>query len=364
MRIVIDARELRTSSGKYVNKLLEYLQKIDTKNDYFILLKPKDLDDWKPSNKRFNKVACPHKEFTFAEQMGLLKQVYSLKPNLVHFTFAQQPLLYLGPTITTIHDLTTLRFGNPAKNKLVFNIKRFVYSKLVIIVARKSKHIITPTNYVKEDVAKYARINSRKITVTPESADKIDKPAKEFEKLKYQRFVLYVGRPNPHKNIRRLMQAFDSLRQSQPDVKLVLAGKTDRNYKILKRYAKRKKIENVVFTGFIPDEELVWLYQNCSAYVFPSLSEGFGLPGLEAMTYGAPVVSSNATCLPEVYGDAALYFDPENIEEMAAAIQKVLNSPKTRQKLVDEGYKQVKKYSWRTMAEQTKKIYESALGGF
>ena len=146
-------------------------------------------------------------------------------------------------------------------------------------------------------------------------------------------------------------------------MRLVHAGKLDYYAKKLRRWVKGQGMEGQVnFLGFVSDQELKWLYQNAQAYVFPSLSEGFGLPGLEAMVHVCPVVSSNATCLPEVYGDAAEYFDPLDVEEMAGAINKVLGSEALRSKLIALGYAQAKKYSWQRMAEQTLEVYKEVLG--
>ncbi len=124
---------------------------------------------------------------------------------------------------------------------------------------------------------------------------------------------------------------------------------------------KQKGCSGVHFTGFVSDEELTWLYQHAQAYVFPSLMEGFGLPGLEAMAQGAPVVSSNATCLPEVYGDAALYFDPLSISDMVEKVEEVLNDEKLRSKLIRNGHKHISRYSWAKMAGQTHAVYLEAL---
>jgi glycosyltransferase involved in cell wall biosynthesis len=118
---------------------------------------------------------------------------------------------------------------------------------------------------------------------------------------------------------------------------------------------------NVIFTGFMSDGELAWLYANCQAYVFPSFMEGFGLPPLEAMLYGAPVASSDATCLPEVLGDAAVYFDPSGVNEMSEAIDSLLENKELREKIIQAGRDQVKKYSWKRMAEQTLEVYDNAL---
>jgi glycosyltransferase involved in cell wall biosynthesis len=172
---------------------------------------------------------------------------------------------------------------------------------------------------------------------------------------------LYVGRPTPHKNLERLIEAYALLKEKQPDLHLVLAGKTDRLFKRHASTVEKLGLSDVNFTGFISDGQLRWLYENCAAYVFPSLSEGFGLPGLEAMNHKAPVVSSNATCLPEVYGDAAHYFEPRDVEAMAKAINDVLTKPDLRKKLIAAGTKQVGKYSWKRMAEQTLAVYNSVL---
>ena len=176
-----------------------------------------------------------------------------------------------------------------------------------------------------------------------------------------KRFLMYVGRPTPHKNLPRLIDAFVELKQEHPDLILVLAGKTDGNYRRIARDVKRREIQDIVFTDYISDGQLRWLYEHCAAYVFPSLSEGFGLPGLEAMANGAPVASSNATCLPEVYGDAARYFDPLDVSEMIKSINYLLTDARGRKKLIEAGYAQVKKYSWKRMAEQTLQVYKDAL---
>jgi glycosyltransferase involved in cell wall biosynthesis len=363
-RIVIDARELRTSTGRYVERLLNYLQEVDTdlSHRYIVLLKPKDMDGWTPKSKRFTKVACHAKEFTFAEQIVLAWQLYRLRPSLVHFTMVQQPILYFGHVVTTMQDLTTLRFMNPSKNKYVFKFKRWVYKWVNLIAAKKSKAIITPTEFVKGDVARFANLNSRKITVTLEAGDSIDATPEEMPDLVDKQFIMYTGRPTPHKNLPRLIDAYVQLREKHPDLHLVLVGKTDSNYKRIARDVRKRDIEGVIFTDFISDGQLRWLYEHTAAYVFPSLSEGFGLPGLEAMSMGAPVVSSNATCLPEVHGDAANYFDPLNVDDMTRAINDVLTKPELRKKLIAAGHSQVKKFSWKRMAEQTLAVYKDVLG--
>lgn len=359
--IVIDARESGTSTGRYVDKLVEHLHALQPKHDITLLAKSPRLEFLRNIAPNFTVVRCDVQEFTLAEQTTLQRQLDALAPDLVHFTIVQQPAFYRGLSVTTMHDLTTVRFRNPAKNAAVFWTKQQIYKWLNKRVAQKSSAVLTPTEFVKQEVAAYCRVPPGKITVTPEAAEPITEAAEPFVALAGKQFLLYTGRPTPHKNLQRLIEAFAVLHQTHSDVYLVLAGKTDTNYASHEARVKKRGIPNVIFTGYVSDGQLRWLYENCAAYVFPSLSEGFGLPGLEAMTHGAPVVSSNATCLPEVYGTAAHYFDPLSVSDMAEKIDQVLDNPQLRNNLVARGAAQIKKYSWWHMAEQTLGVYEASL---
>jgi glycosyltransferase involved in cell wall biosynthesis len=359
-RIVIDARELRTSSGRYVERLLHYLQQIDSEHHYQVLLKPKDID-WQPTKSHFEKLACPYKEFTFGEQLGFAEQLRRLKADLVHFPMVQQPVRYRGKIITTMNDLTTARFNNPSKNPVVFAFKQRVYRWLNRQVAKKSAAILTYSQFVKDDVVDFTGVNPDKITVTYLAADKISASPEPVAGLSGRQFLMYVGRPMPHKNLERLIEAFMLLKAQHPRLVLVLAGRQDANYRRIEDLVTKQGLDNVLFTGFVSEGQLRWLYENCAAYVFPSLSEGFGLPGLEAMLHGAPVVSSNATCLPEVYGEAAHYFDPLDVTAMADGINEVLTNQNLRQQLIAKGREQAQKYSWQRLAEQTLEAYNKAL---
>lgn len=360
--IVIDAREIRTSTGRYVERLLHYLQDIDTAHRYTVLLKPKDIDGWRPTNPNFSKLVCPYKEFSFAEQIGMKKQLDALRPDLVYFPMAQQPMFYKGRVVTTIQDLTTIRFRNPTKNWFVYTVKQQVYKVLVKRVAKKSLHIITSTEFVKQDVMQYAGVPASKISVAPLAADDFSEPATPIKAFVGKRYIMYNGRPLPHKNLRRLIEAFALIHKKQPDLYLMIAGKKDASHASYMQLAEQLGVStNVIQTDWITDGELKWAMQNTEAYVFPSLSEGFGLPPLEAMLQGAPVVASNATCVPEVCRDAAHYFNPHDVQDIARAISEVLADKNLQAELVKKGSQQVKKYSWKRMAEQTLAVYEKAL---
>jgi glycosyltransferase involved in cell wall biosynthesis len=362
-RIAIDGRELGGSgTGRYVERLLHYLQILDHENDYFVLIRPNYFDKWHPSSKNFTKIKCPHKEFTFAEQLGLLRQIRKLNLDLVHFPMVQQPVLYKGKTATTMNDLTTLHFRNPSKNFVIFTIKRWVYWWVNKVVARKSDALMSFTNFVKEDVSKFADVRKDKITVINLAAEELAGEAEPIAKLKGEDFIMFTGRPLPHKNLYRLIEAFANLRQKHPDLLLAIIGKKDASYNTYIKFMEKLNVgDSIVFTDYIPDGQLKWALGHTKAYIFPSLSEGFGLPGLEAMHYGAPVISSNATCLPEVYGDAAHYFEPTDVKDIVSKIDDVLSNPKLRENLVEKGKIRVKKYSWQRMAEQTLEVYQKVL---
>jgi glycosyltransferase involved in cell wall biosynthesis len=361
-RIVIDARESGTGTGRYVDKLLENLNALKPPHHVVVLAKPHRLKAVRKLAPEFEVVETTFAEFGFGEQLGFKRQIEKLMPDLVHFCMVQQPVRYKGTVVTSMLDLTTVRFRNPAKNPAVFWVKQRVYGWLNKRVARKSAHIITISDYVKNDVAAFAGVSTDKITTTYPAADAITDAARGLQRLHGDDFILYVGRALPHKNLDRLLDAFAILKESHPQLKLVLAGRKDALYERLEKRAHDMHLNDVCITGFVTEGQLRWLYEHCQAYVFPSLSEGFGLPPLEAMRHGAPVASSSATCLPEIIGKAAVYFDPQSPEDIAAKVATVLDDKKLRSSLVRAGRQQVKKYSWRHMAEQTLQIYEDAFG--
>jgi glycosyltransferase involved in cell wall biosynthesis len=360
MHIVIDARIIHSSTGRYIERLLHYLQEIDTANDYTILVPSKDINYWKPTAKNFSVLPADFANYSFSEQIGFKKLLDSLKPDLVHFCMPQQPILFQGTRVTTFHDLNLLNTYNSDKNWLVFRFKQLIGRFVFQSAARQSVHLLTPTEYTRQDVAKTLGVSPSKMTVTYEAADTIIGEAQPYD-LPFTDFILYVGQQSDYKNIKRLGDAHQALLKTHPGLGLVLVGSKNASAVKNESYFKNKQYTNILFTGFVDDAQLAWLYQHCQAYVFPSLMEGFGLPGLEAMSYGAPVASSNATCLPEVYGGAAHYFNPRDTANMTNAIEAILNNQTYRHELITKGYEQVQQYSWKRMALQTHAVYMNAV---
>lgn len=361
--IVIDARNRRSSTGRYTDRLLEHLQRLDNRNRYTVLIQTDDA--WKPKAPNFSVQPCRYAQFSFNpfEQLGFAWQLYRLKPDLVHFTMTQQPVLYFRNTVTTTHDLTMLRFSRPGKAPLpIFWLKMLGYRFLFWWAHRKSRYVLTHTKYVAKELISLHRFTKNKVKVVPLASEPMLADAAEQPSGIKEPFLLYVGTAFPHKNLDRLVGAFERLAPDHPGLELVLVGKKEYYYEQLhKRVLESTFSSRIRLTGFLPDSQLKWLYQHAEAYVFPSLSEGFGFPGLEAMVHGCPVVSSKATCLPEVYGNAAHYFDPTDEVAMAEAITDVLQNKDLRRQLISRGRAKAAQYSWEHTARQTLNIYEASL---
>lgn len=361
-RIAIDARIYSSGTGRYMRELIAHLEAIDNNNDYLILLRTKDLSAYKPTNPRFKAVEADFKDYSFGEQLGLNGLLRQLKPDLVHFCMPQQPLLYTKPAVTTVHDLNLLRItDNDDMGSLELRVKKLVFRGLLWIVARRASRIIVPSNYTKEDLQRFSGIGDNKITLTYEGAAQPAGSPKPVAAYQNVPFIMYLGRAEPYKNNRGLIEAHQQLLAKHPDLRLVIASTIDVLRKSDMAWVEKQGYKNIDFVGFVPDEESAWLYANARCYIHPSFMEGFGLPGLEAMANGAALVSSNATCLPEVYGDAAHYFDPHKPGDMARAIEDVLSNDDLRQQLVTKGPQKASQYSWRRMAEQTLAVYTDVL---
>ena len=359
--IVIDARIINSTTGRYVERLLTHLQNEDKTNQYTVLVPSKDVEYWKPTSPNFTIKEANFANYSLAEMFNFNFFLKSLKPDLVHFCMPQQPVLYKGKKVTTFHDLTLLKTYNSDKNWLVFHAKQLVGRHVFKNVLKTSNQIITVSNFTKQDIlSTFPSTNQEKISTIYESSDTAKAKPQKLH-LPFKQFILYVGQQSDYKNIKRLGDAHQILQAKYPSLGLVLAGKINAAAQKNKVYFNNQGYKNIHFTGFVSNSQLSWLYKNAAAYVFPSLMEGFGLPGLEAMEHQTPVISSNSTCLPEVYGPAAHYFNPTETSAMTTAIDEVLSNPQLQTKLINNGQKQLKKYSWQKTAKQTLAVYKKAL---
>lgn len=369
-RIVIDGRWLKqTGIGRYVENLIEAASRLNSKHEFVLLIRAEDREHLTPALAKLEIIEVDILWYTPQEQLRLPKILEAAKPDLVHFTNFNMPLKYRKPFVVTVHDLTLLRFKNVRAGlfaPVTYRLKDVVMRHVLKTAINRSRAVFTPSEFVKQDILKHYRVQPDKIRVTLNALDQdMAKPAIDLKKLGIAKpYFFHVGNAYPHKNLSRMLKAYAKVREANPTFPyhLVLAGKKDEFLNRIEKEAKKLKLsEWVHLTDRLTDAELAGLYMNASGYIIPALSEGFGIPGLEAMHYGVPVMSSNATCLPEVYGNAAEFFDPRSIDDIARAIIEVLGSKQRSAALVKAGSIQVKKYSWKTSAEVLLKGYDEAL---
>jgi len=377
MKIIIDARMYgleHTGIGRYIINLINQIDKIsfqsEDKNEYIILLRKKYFDSLVFKNKNIKKVLADYSHYSFKEQFLLPFQLFLLKPNVVHFPHFNVPFLWFGKYVVTIHDLIKHQsrgIKTTTHNPFIYWLKHIFYLFIVYSAVKRAKKVITPSKWWKNELIKIYNLTQDKVVVTYEGVDDKFKFKKEsssnvLEKFKIKKpFVIYTGSLYPHKNADRLLEAIIKINREKK-IKLNLVLVCARNF-FLKRFEKKvkdKKAESLVkLVGFVDDKDLVALYKEAEAFVFPSLLEGFGLTGLEAMSLGLPTICSSASCLPEVYGQAVAYFDPLDINDMVEKIIQVVSDDDFKKCLTKAGFKKVKEYSWNKMAKETLMIYKS-----
>ncbi|HEX3082676.1 MAG TPA: glycosyltransferase family 1 protein [Candidatus Saccharimonadia bacterium] len=366
MNIVIDGRMLFwTGVGRYTRALLHELEAIDQENDYKVLVRKKDWDLWEPSAPNFQKIECDINPYTLAEQWELYVQLRALKPDLVHFTAPNAPVLYSGRRVTTVHDLTLLDYDTSrgtGMQRWLRGLKRRPFRMVLAASLRRSTALFTPTEYVRHQIIERFGIDERRVHATLLAANPISAKPEPIERFgDLGRYLFYVGNMYPYKNVGSTIRAMALLPAEYDHLDLVIAGKRDEFSAALERQAEELGVgDRVKFLGYVSDGELVSLYREAEAYINPSLSEGFGLQGLEAMLQDVPVLSAQATCLPEVYGEAAEYFDPHDPADQMEAIRRVLDDDTdVDERLRKAGHERVKQFSWRRMAHQTLDVYRS-----
>ncbi|MFH1840805.1 MAG: glycosyltransferase family 1 protein [Candidatus Shapirobacteria bacterium] len=352
MRIVLDARMYGLENagiGRYEINLIRSLVKLDKKNHYLILLRQKYFNSLSFENKNFEKILADYPHYSWQEQIFLPIQLIKLRPDLVHFLHFNLPVFYPGKFVVTIHDLIkheSRGLLTTTRRPWFYWFRYIVYRTLVWWVIKRAKQIITPSRFWKD------KINPRKTVVVYEGVDSSLQGLRVQKFKKKGRYLLCVGQLYPHKNVILAVKA-------AKEVKIKLKIACSRNV-FAERFEKQVRDleaeEWVEMLGFVSDEKLKALYQNALVFVFPSRLEGFGLTGLEAMANGCPVVAAQASCLPEIYGTAAVYFEPNKAESLIGAIKAAIAN---REKLIKLGRKQVKKYNWEKTARETIEIYEN-----
>ena len=365
MKIGIDCRAYSWEGiGRYIKNLLINLFVIDYYNEYVLFFLPSDIDKFKCPNDNVRKkvIAAPH--YSIKEQFIFNRVLEEEKLNLVHFTHFARPIFFQGKNVVTIHDLTHYYF--PGKKMKAWYKKR-AYHFVLRQAVKKADRIIAVSDNTKDDIVRLIGADKNKIDVVYEGVEPKFKPASQGEvakiKAKYKidkEYIIYVGVSRVHKNIQGLVKALAILiNQYEKDLILVLGGKPHpENPELLDLIKKFNLGERILMPGFIPDAELPAFYSGAECFVFPSFYEGFGLPLLEAMACDVPIACSNTSSLPEIAGNAAVYFNPYDPSDMARAIAEVVSNKPLQKKLIKAGALQVGKFSWHKMARDTLAIYE------
>jgi len=366
MRIGIDARLINeTGIGRYIRNLIAEFARIDSPHTFVLFLGKKEYGSYVLPNATWEKRLADVHWHTVSEQLIMPGLFSRAKLDLVHIPYFNVPIFSTIPSVVTIHDLTVLHHATGKATTLpyfLYFLKWIGYQLVLRVGLSHAKHIIAVSKTVKEDVMKSLGIPGGKITVTYEGVDKQLQPLRTANsdrdlKIKLREpYLLYVGNAYPHKNVYTLVRAFELFKRSKQgkNYSLVLVGSDTFFYKRLYTWIQTLSCkEDVIFTGAISDESLVHAYTYAKALVFPSLSEGFGLPALEALRFGCPVVCSDIPIFHEILDGHATYFDPKSPDSLANVLQNV--SFKTQASANDF----LAHYSWTKMAKETLRVYGS-----
>jgi len=352
MKIAVDARMINMSGiGTYIQNLM--------KNDCYDIALGRKEEIEKISNK-VDAIEFDAPIYGIKEQLKFpYRKLKKEKPDVLHVPHYNVPIFYRGKMVVTIHDLTHLLFPEFLPNKFAY-----FYAKLMIWIAlKKANKIITVSQNTKNDILKMFKVNPDKIEVIYNGVgEEFVKKDKENIKYLYKKFnipqnkkiIMYVGNLKPHKNLERLLEAYSEIKNRE-ETCLVLVGKAFSKYNVLEDKEKRLGIgKQAIHTGIVTQEELVDLYNLADLFVFPSLYEGFGIPVLEALACGTPVICSNTSSLPEVAGNNAMYINPTDVED----IRDKLDFANGNMKCKDYS-EWIKKFDWKDISKKTKEVLQN-----
>lgn len=374
--IGIDARfygPLGKGLGRYTQEVVDNIINLDKDNRYVIFLYKENFDQFEIKDSRIKKVLVKARWYSVAEQLIMPYLILRERIDVMHFPHFNVPIFCPVKFIVTIHDLILTKFPTARASTLgpaMYRLKNLGYKITIRLAVRRAKRIIAVSEFTKKDIVDNFHVAPEMIEVTYEGIAPLDHAAeagKDDDKKTllgyniHSPYLLYVGNAYPHKNLESLIDVFSKIKEKNKNLQLVLVGKEDYFYLRLKKQVRRLghegAIPSVIFAGYVPDSELASLYRNAICYVFASFYEGFGLPPLEAMAYGCPVVSSNRASMPEILSDAAVYFDPSRHLDMQRTIEAVVADVRLREDMARRGFERIKKYDWLSCAKKTLEIY-------
>ncbi len=371
MRVAIDIRRINEFGvGTYTRNAIRTLARLDTFNEYILLGIPGKLGDIEPLPANFITVSAHPNEFSLNSYLELHRILKHHRCDLLHVPHLfWKPQAIPCPYVVTVHDLLDHLYRvNSASS-----VKRSLHFQFTRRVLHHAARIFAVSNFSKKDTERIFNVRGENIEVIYNALDdrfRLGHATDADRKLIAERyqvnypFLLYAGRISPHKNVVRIIEAFAALKaqlekEAQfPDLKLIIIGDELSKHPDLRRAVIKSRVQHDVrFLGFVPIGELRIFYDLAKIFVFPSLYEGFGLPPLEAMAHGTPVVTSNTSSIPEVVGDAAVMVNPENVFEIAHALHRVLLDQAVREKLKARGVLQAHKFSWDDSVRRMLEVY-------
>jgi glycosyltransferase involved in cell wall biosynthesis len=377
LHIVIDARRIRDFGiGTYIRSLVHALGAIDTTNHYTLVSGPGEVRTLGGLPENFHAAIYARTDQTASDHFMFPMFLRGLSPDLVHIPLNRVPLFMIRPYVVTIHDLANL-FFEEEHSGMRMQLRRFRFRRGLVRASR----VIAVSESTRRDCERLMGVSPSRIRRVYNAPDPgflhdgsthSDEQERILERYQINYpFLLYAGNIRRHKNVPRLVEAFAVVREqlaSHPcykDLRLVIIGDTISQYPAVRQTVIRSRVEQVVrFLGFVPFDTLRCFYEAAAAFVFPSRYEGFGLPPLEAMACGTPVVTSNVSSLPEVVGEAAVLVNPENVFDIARGIRDVLLDEPLRAELVRRGREQARRFSWERTAREVLEIYGEAAEGF
>jgi glycosyltransferase involved in cell wall biosynthesis len=373
--IVIDARRMGDFGiGTYIRSLIWALSGIDHTNRYTIVCDPAGLGVLEGLPGNFYTAIYERNDHSALDHFAFPIFLSGLSPDLVHIPLNRVPLFMPRPYVVTIHDMTNLLYEEEASH-IRMQLRRYRFRRGLLRASR----VIAVSEATKRDVESILGVPSariRRVYNAPDpgffaKASKSGTPPPEQILERYQinyPYLLYAGAIRRHKNIPRLVEAFTVVRDQlaghplYKDLRLVIIGDTISQYPSVRQAVIKSRVEHAVrFLGFVPFDTLRCFYESAAAFVFPSRYEGFGLPPLEAMACGTPVVASNVSSLPEVVGDAAMQINPENVFDIARGIREVLLDEELRARMIRRGREQAARFSWSWTARQVLEIYKEVV---
>ena len=372
MKIGIDARFYgpRTGGGglgRYVAELVDHLQIIDTDNQYILFLRKENFHECKIVNPRFEKRLVDIPWYTVEEQRRMPGYIKRARVDVMHYPHWNIPIFSRTPFLVTIHDLILLQDKASARSStrhpFIHGFKYAGFRTVLENAVHRSKHILAVSAFTKDAILEHFGVHPGKITVVPNGViPKRETRGVSLSRLGvYEPYFLYVGNAYPHKNLEMMLHAFSQFHPNHPHVQLVIAGRRDVFSRKLENEVRELNLlpGSVRFVDLPTDDEIAALYKHASLFIFPSRIEGFGIPPLEALSYGTPVAASNSTSLPEVLQDSARYFAPDDIETLRETMYEAIKTPDRFEPLLQAGAKRVEHYTWMKTAKQTLNVYNN-----